>query len=108
MYQEEKSTLDVSQSFVKKQDEVSFDKPSDFKHSPRNRARFNLIDDDEHFDEVVTESNETDNEIMNNLVKFKPEYGLDSDVESDAGSTSQRFNLNAINGYTNQSDSETD
>jgi len=56
----------------------------------------------------VTESNETDNEIMNNLVKFKPEYGLDSDVESDAGSTSQRFNLNAINGYTNQSDSETD
>ena len=46
--------------------------------------------------------------MINNLVKFKPEYGLDSDVDSDAGSTSHRFNLNAINSQTNQSDSETD
>lgn len=29
------------------------------------------LDDDEHFDDQVTESNETDNEMMNNLKSFK-------------------------------------
>jgi hypothetical protein len=58
-----------------------------------------VLDDDEHFDDVVTESNETDNEMMNNLqsFKYKDNTGeknvIDSDVDSDAGSTSHRFSL---------------
>ncbi len=58
-----------------------------------------MLDDDEHFDDVVTESNETDNEMMNNLqsFKYKDNTGeknvIDSVVDSDAGSTSHRFSL---------------
>lgn len=55
------------------------------------------LDEDEHFDDQVTESNETDNELMNNLQSFKYKESninaLDSDAESDAGSTSYRFSL---------------
>ena len=41
--------------------------------------------DDEHLDDVVTESNETDTEIINNLQAFKLHPPLDSDVDSDVG-----------------------
>lgn len=42
--------------------------------------------DDEHLDDVVTESNETDTEMMNNLLAFKvPQPQNESDVDSDAG-----------------------
>ena len=54
------------------------------------------MDDDDHFDDIVTEGTETDNEVMNNLQSFKYRDTTqvnDSDVESDAGSTSHRFGL---------------
>lgn len=58
------------------------------------------LEDDEHLDDCVTESNETDTEMMNNLQSFKVGANVnalvDSDVDSDAGSTSHRFGLNPL------------
>ena len=51
--------------------------------------------DDEHLDDIVSESNETDNELINNLASFKQGLTVnpmvDSDVDSDHGSASHRF-----------------
>jgi len=62
---------------------------------------------------VVTEGTETDNEIMNNLQSFKYRDNAvvnDSDVDSDAGSTSHRFSLGLtpMVNYQQNSDSETE
>lgn len=53
------------------------------------------LDDDEHFDDQITDSEQTDTEIQNNLVAFrlKDTAVLDSDVDSDAGNSSTRFSL---------------
>jgi hypothetical protein len=71
------------------------------------------LDDDDHFDDVVTEGTETDNEVINNLQSFKYRDTAqvnDSDVDSDAGSTSHRFGLTPMlqSNYqqNNNSDSE--
>lgn len=68
-----------------------------------SRAGRNLVEDlaeDEHLDDCVTESNETDTEMLNNLHSVKVGSNvnalLDSDVDSDAGSTSHRFGLNPL------------
>lgn len=73
------------------------------------------MDDDEHFDDVVTEGTETDNEMINNLQSFKYRditVVNDSDVDSDAGSTSHRFGITPVqttsNHLQNNSDSETE
>ena len=77
------------------------------------------LDDDEHFDDGITDSEHTDNEMQNNLLSFKHKDTtgannllLDSDADSDAGNSSYRFSLNNIQGIdrgNNQnSDSETE
>lgn len=73
----------------------------DQQHIERCHNPVDDLVDDEHLDDIVTESNETDTEIMNNL-QFKATYNnqntlLDSDVDSDAGSTSHRFGLQTTN-----------
>jgi len=61
------------------------------------------LDDDEHFDDGITDSEQTDNEVQNNLLSFKHKDAvgganvlLDSDVDSDAGNSSYRFSLSNI------------
>ena len=53
------------------------------------------LDDDEHFDDKITDSEQTDTEIQNNLIAFrlKDNAVVDSDVDSDAGNSSTRFSL---------------
>lgn len=57
------------------------------------------LDDDEHFDDGITDSEQTDNEMQNNLLSFKhKDTGgatllLDSDADSDAGNSSYRFSF---------------
>jgi hypothetical protein len=53
------------------------------------------LDDDEHFDDQITDSEQTDTEIQNNLIAFrlKDNVVVDSDVDSDAGNSSTRFSL---------------
>lgn len=80
-----------------------------------------MIDFDDHMDDACgTESNASDNEMVNNLTSFK--YGAaantdgrdknlnvaDSDVDSDAGSVSNRFSLGLQQMHSGcyQSDSE--
>ena len=59
--------------------------------------------DDEHFDDGITDSEQTDNEMQNNLLSFKHKdmtgganVLLDSDADSDAGNSSYRFSLSNI------------
>jgi hypothetical protein len=57
------------------------------------------LDDDEHFDDGITDSEHTDNEMHNNLLSFKLKDTaggpiIDSDADSDAGNSSYRFSLN--------------
>ena len=63
------------------------------------------LDDDEHFDDGITDSEQTDNEMQNNLLSFKHKDTtgtnnllLDSDADSDAGNSSYRFSLSNIQG----------
>ncbi len=64
------------------------------------------LDDDEHFDDAITDSEHTDNEMHNNLLSFKHRDTaggpiIDSDADSDAGNSSYRFSLNNMQDRAN-------